>query len=242
LGSDRLSLAERADRIIELVNRWRPQANIYERYGAQAHEEYIRKVMHERHARCPIKPVGGSLSKIDRIKRLMPLFEQARIVLLPYCNRTLYDGTTTDLVQDFTEQEYTAFPVSQHDDMLDALSRICDEKELGLRWPQGPTSMGGGGRPSLPKSYVTGTSGGQSFWERQRSKNKGYGSPDTTPQSQATGNGYLGEAGVEVMPRIVLQLRTSNALRRRLMLRQLLRYLQQNSSAGRMRIITRRGR
>jgi hypothetical protein len=67
----------------------------------------------------------------------MPLFEQAKIVLLPYCNRTIYDGTTTDLIQDFVvEQEYTAFPVSQHDDMLDALSRICDEKELQLRWSQ----------------------------------------------------------------------------------------------------------
>ena len=66
----------------------------------------------------------------------MPLFEQAKIVLLSYCTRTTYDGTTTDLVQDFIEQEYSAFPVLQHDDMLDALSRICDEKELQLRWPQ----------------------------------------------------------------------------------------------------------
>src|SRR5690348_14400817 len=92
--------------------------------------------MHERQARCPIKPVGGCLSKIDRIKRLMPLFEQGKIILLPHCRRTIYDGTTPDLVQDFIEQEYTAFPVSQHDDMLDALSRICGEKELGLHWPQ----------------------------------------------------------------------------------------------------------
>jgi hypothetical protein len=68
--------------------------------------------MHERHCRCTIKTVGGSLSKEGRIRRLMPLFEQAKIVLLPYCNRTVYDGTTTDLIQDFIEPEYTAFPVS----------------------------------------------------------------------------------------------------------------------------------
>jgi hypothetical protein len=45
-------------------------------------DAYIKKVMHERHARCPIKPIGGTLSKIDRIKRLMPLLEQGKIVLL----------------------------------------------------------------------------------------------------------------------------------------------------------------
>jgi hypothetical protein len=100
------------------------------------------------------KPIGGSLSKVDRIKRLIPLFEQAKIILLP---RTLYDGSMRDLVYDFIEQEYTAFPVSQHDDMLDALSRICDDKELGLRWPNGPNSPGGGGgRPSRPVYYNTG--------------------------------------------------------------------------------------
>jgi hypothetical protein len=101
----------------------------------------------------PIKPVGGSLSKVDRIKRLMPLFEQAKIFLLPYCNRTIYDGTTTDLVQDFIEQEYTAFPSSNHDDMLDALSRICDEKGLGLRWPQTDIQRAQR-RADLPQSYL----------------------------------------------------------------------------------------
>jgi predicted phage terminase large subunit-like protein len=156
---NRLNLAERTDRLLELVRRWAPLAIIYEKYGMQADEAYITKVMHERHARCPIKTIGGSLSKIDRIKRLMPLFEQAKIVLLPYCNRTIYDGTTTDLVRDFIEEEYTAFPVSQHDDMLDALSRICDDKELGLRWPYGgPHVPGGGGdgRPSRLTHYTTG--------------------------------------------------------------------------------------
>jgi len=72
----------------------------------------------------------------NRHRSLLPLFEQTKIVLSAYCTRTIYDGTTTDFVQDFIEQEYIAFPVLQHDDMLDALSGICDEKELQLRWPQ----------------------------------------------------------------------------------------------------------
>jgi hypothetical protein len=104
-------------------------------------------------------PVGGSLSKEVRIRRLMPLFEQAKIVLLPYWLRNIYDWTTADLVQDIIKQEYTAFPVSQHDDMLDALSRMCDEKELGLHWPQ--TDLQRAQRQTnLPPSYLpTGSNG-----------------------------------------------------------------------------------
>jgi predicted phage terminase large subunit-like protein len=185
---DRLNLAERTDRLLELVHRWSPEAIVYGRYGAQADEEYIRKVMHERHARWPIKPVGGSLSKIDRIKRLMPLFEQGKIVLLPYCRRTLYDGTTTDLVQDFIEQEYTAFPVSQHDDMLDALSRICDEKELQLRWPQ--TDMQRAQRrANQPSSYLHSSGNGapRSAWQRHNDKLSGRNSTRRSPRPQESG-------------------------------------------------------
>ena len=40
-----------------------------------------------------------------------------------------------DLVHDFVEEEFAAFPVGLHDDMLDALSRIC-EPDLSLVWPQ----------------------------------------------------------------------------------------------------------
>jgi predicted phage terminase large subunit-like protein len=171
---DRLSLSERADRLLELTHRWSPQAIIYEKYGMMADEVFIKKLMHERQCRCPIKPIGGSLSKEDRIRRLVPLFEQAKIILLPYCNRTIYNGTTTDLVQDFIEQEYTAFPSSQHDDMLDALSRICDEKELGLRWPQSNVQ-----RAQQQSSRPTHTNNGDTkgFWARQREKAAGRNQP-----------------------------------------------------------------
>jgi len=75
---------------------------------------------------------------------------------LPYCNRTIYDGTTTDLIQDFVEQENTAFPVSQHDDMLDALSRSATRKKLGLHWPQ--TDLQRAQRQAdRPISYVSDT-------------------------------------------------------------------------------------
>jgi hypothetical protein len=44
---------------------------------------------------------------------------------------TTSDGETKDMVHEFVENEYMAFPVPVHDDMLDALSRITDTR---LTW------------------------------------------------------------------------------------------------------------
>ena len=45
-----------------------------------------------------------------------------------------YEGVPSDLVKEFVDQEFLAFPVAIHDDMLDALARVLDE-ELPLSWP-----------------------------------------------------------------------------------------------------------
>jgi hypothetical protein len=66
---------------------------------------------------------------------LMPLFEEGRIILPRSRMRTLYDKSTHNLIDVFVEQEYAAHPVSEHDDLLDALARILD---LPTRWPAAP--------------------------------------------------------------------------------------------------------
>jgi Mg2+/Co2+ transporter CorC len=58
------------------------------------------------------------MGEVDMIRRLMPLFEQSRIILPRSRMRTLYDKTTVDLIDAFVEEEYAAFPVSEHDDSL----------------------------------------------------------------------------------------------------------------------------
>jgi hypothetical protein len=75
------------------------------------------------------------MSKEDRIRRLLPLFEQGRIYLPPTRFRTLYDKSTVNLIDAFVEEEYVAFPVGQHDDMLDCLARI-EDPQTRLRWPE----------------------------------------------------------------------------------------------------------
>ena len=74
------------------------------------------------------------MPKEDRIRRLVPLYEQGR-VFRPYrCIFVDYEGRAHDLTREFIDQEYLAFPVSHHDDMLDCEARIVDP-DLGARFP-----------------------------------------------------------------------------------------------------------
>ena len=79
-------------------------------------------------------PVAGITSKRDRIKRLIPIFEQGKFYLPITKYRTDYEGIARDMVTTFVEEEFVAFPVALHEDMLDSLARIA-EPELPLVWP-----------------------------------------------------------------------------------------------------------
>lgn len=127
---DRLNLTERTKRVIDLHRKWKPirQGGVrYEKYGLQADIEHLKSEMAAQNYRFDVTEVGGTTPKVDRIRRLIPWFEQGRIYLPISFNYTnCYDNRTTDLVKDFTEEEYMAFPVSVHDDMLDALARFLE--------------------------------------------------------------------------------------------------------------------
>lgn len=131
---DRLNLTERAERVMRLHRRWRPLEVRYEKYGMQADIEHLQHVQAGQNYRFDVLEVGGQTAKADRIKRLVPLFEQGRVYLPETLHMTDFEGIPRDLVSDFVEQEYAAFPVGIHDDMLDALARIA-EPEMPLVWP-----------------------------------------------------------------------------------------------------------
>lgn len=134
LYRDRLNLTQRADLIFRLVKKWRPLSVGWEEYGMQADISHLRERMNRENYHFPLVPLGGKLSKTDRIKRLLPIFEQGRVLLPQSAHRTNYEGKTEDLIDVFIHQEYLAFPVSRHDDMLDSLARVLDE-ELHASWP-----------------------------------------------------------------------------------------------------------
>lgn len=131
---DRLNLTERASRLIELHKKYRPIQVRYERYGLMADVDYIKVVQENQNYRFDIKEVAGSTPKIDRIKRMIPLFEKGLVYLPEKYEVVDYEGKLRDNVQAFIEQEYLPFPVAQHDDMLDSLARISEPK-LTLDWP-----------------------------------------------------------------------------------------------------------
>lgn len=123
---DRLNLTERTAALFRLHRKWRPSAVGYEQYGMQADIEHIRYVQEQEGYRFTVTPLGGSMPKNDRIRRLVPVFEQTRFFLPERLPMMGTDGRSHDLVQAFIEEEFVAFPVSGHDDMLDCASRVLD--------------------------------------------------------------------------------------------------------------------
>ena len=93
-----------------------------------------------------IVTLGGSMKKELRILGLVPYFEngfvpisqggdglpKSRIIFPTSCKVMDYQGINRDLVKDFVEEEFVAFPVLAHDDMLDCLARVQDLERDGL--------------------------------------------------------------------------------------------------------------
>ena len=136
---DKLNLGERWDKLQGLVNLWGARDVGYEQAGLSSDIEYMNQMMEERGVNFNIIPLPARTAKTDRIKRLVPLFQNGRFII----PRTLlYEdvlGETHDLTEAFVTDEYLAFPYSVHDDMLDAMSRILDG-ELGVTFPNRSTA------------------------------------------------------------------------------------------------------
>lgn len=136
---DRLSLTQRADRLFQLHRKWKTMCKGvrvgYEQYGMQADIQHIKDRQERENYRFDIKELGGQMPKNDRIKRLLPIYEQGRFYLPATCHKTDYQGKTQDLVDIFLNEEYDAFPVPVHDDMLDCMARILDDS-LGALFPK----------------------------------------------------------------------------------------------------------
>lgn len=132
---DRLNLTERGNTLMRLHRKYKPKGVGYERYGLQADIEFVQYLQKQENYRFDITELGGQMPKNDRIRRLIPLFEQGRVYLPMTLHYADYQGRSSDLVRDFVEQEYMTFPVSQHDDMMDCLARIVDP-DFGAVFPK----------------------------------------------------------------------------------------------------------
>lgn len=131
---DRMNLTERTEALFRQHRKWKPGQVRYEKYGMQSDIEHIKSEMNLRSYRFAIQEVGGITSKPDRIRRLIPAFEKGRVWMPEEIIYTGADGKPRNLIHDFVEEEYLAFPVMRHDDMLDALARMM-EPTLDTPWP-----------------------------------------------------------------------------------------------------------
>lgn len=128
---DRLNLTERTEMLFYLHQKWSSRLTTpyqvgYEKYGMQSDIQHIEYVMEEKAYRFKITELGGQTPKNDRIRRLIPIFEQGRFWMPKRMIRTTTDGKEIDLVETFLDEEFRPFPVMSHDDMLDCCARIED--------------------------------------------------------------------------------------------------------------------
>lgn len=138
LVRDRFNLGQRSQMLLHLHRKWGPiKAVGYEKYGLQSDIEHIETIQADENYRFQITPLGGQVKKEDRIKWLVPLFEQGQFYIPDAIPYTQYDGKTLDLIEVMLVSEYDPFPATTHDDILDCLSRIKD-KELGAVIPKHP--------------------------------------------------------------------------------------------------------
>jgi hypothetical protein len=143
---DRLGLIERTDWLMKMHRRYtglgkKPLGVGYEKYGKDADIDHIEDVMDRESYKFRITPLGGGMAKEDRIRLLIPMFSvddskgiECDILLPTEYYAVNYEGRREDLVRIFIDDEYNAFPIMEHDDMLDALARIKDD-DMRLTFP-----------------------------------------------------------------------------------------------------------
>jgi phage terminase large subunit-like protein len=134
MARDRLNLTERGRLAMKWHRLFKPKAVGYEEYGLQADIEFIQYLQEQENYRFSIIPLAGKLSKEDRIRKLIPIYEQGKMYLPGSYTYVDHEGVYRDMTREFVEQEYRAFPVAVHDDMLDCQARILDPA-LGAVFP-----------------------------------------------------------------------------------------------------------
>jgi predicted phage terminase large subunit-like protein len=137
---DKLNPTDRITALIDLHKKWnkksgKPPIVGCEQYGMMTDAFYLRKAQAQLNYRFHVVEVKGSMSKEDRIRRLVPIWENDRVYLPEKILYNNYEGEEHELVTEFINDELTVFPVGHYDDMLDAFARITDDA-MSAYFPQ----------------------------------------------------------------------------------------------------------
>lgn len=124
---DKLSLTGRTNALFSLHQKYRPNLGVfYESVGMQADTQHIEEQMALRNYRFALYPVNATSAKGLRIESLEPLFRNHRVYMPEVIWWRNWEGETVNLMEQFINDEYLAYPFCSHDDMLDALSKLTD--------------------------------------------------------------------------------------------------------------------
>lgn len=131
LVRDRLNPTERVNKLINMHKKWnrrggKPPTVCIEQYGMMTDSFYIQEVQNQINYRFPTVEVAGKLKKEDRIRRMVPDWDNNRIYLPDKILYNDYKNEVRELVGELIEDELMLFPVGKNDDMIDAMSRIYD--------------------------------------------------------------------------------------------------------------------
>ena len=130
---DRLTLKQRAEKVIELHRKWKPVATGYKKTGFEQDIEYLDELQNNENYRFVVYPLLEKGAKEARIERLAPDFENGRVWLPETLWKTNSAGEVKDVIHQFVEEEYKSFPAGVHDDFFDCLSAI---KDVNAKWPR----------------------------------------------------------------------------------------------------------
>jgi hypothetical protein len=123
---DKLNLKERWDKLSWLVGQASDPVVYYEKYSMQSDIEYIKEKQIEKKIFFEINSTGGSTSKDDRIRGMIPKFVEHKMIFPREYWYTDVEGKVRDLVKEFIDEEYIHFPNTTWKDMMDCLARIMD--------------------------------------------------------------------------------------------------------------------
>lgn len=138
---DRLNLTERARTLFYLHRKYNPVGVGYEEYGMMADVEYCQEKMERENYRFHITPLGGKIPKEERIRRLVPYFETGRWYMPQNLIYETIEKKRVNLTHTFKFEEFLTFPVSEHDDMLDCMSRIFEPELCATLRPRKATAV-----------------------------------------------------------------------------------------------------
>lgn len=136
---DKLNPTERVNKLFELHRKWNalsgksPRVG-YEAYGLQSDMHYIKLRQNEENYRFDLVALGGRTSKSDRISRIIPDLQNGRWYFPEKIMYTDHRGQSFNLVDEMVRGEMATFPVSRHDDCLDALAYIYSP-DMGANFP-----------------------------------------------------------------------------------------------------------